>query len=306
MTVSESLETFAGKPVEDYDPSNGIQRPREVAYRARIDYDAFENGTEIEALLEQLAADAHAPELEALVIGAWDYESSTDASGIVAQLVKLASRFTSLQALFIGDITFEEQEISWIRQSDVSPVLAAYPNLQVLRVRGGQDLRLSGLAHGTLRELGIEAGGLSEDLLADVGNARLPALERLELWLGVEEYGYAGSIDALAPLLAGKAFPALRHLGLMNAEDEDDVAARVAASPLLARLSVLDLSMGTLGDDGARALLAAPALQSLDKLVIDHHYLSPELIEALEALPIETEISEPEDDGEDRYVAVSE
>jgi hypothetical protein len=50
---------------------------------------------------------------------------------------------TNLRAIFLGDITYEENEISWIEQSDVSPLLRAYPALEVSRVRGGNSLEFS-------------------------------------------------------------------------------------------------------------------------------------------------------------------
>ena len=45
----------------------------------------------------------------------------------------LADRLPALEALFLGDITFEQQEISWIQQSDISPLFLAFPRLRVLR-----------------------------------------------------------------------------------------------------------------------------------------------------------------------------
>ena len=88
-------------------------------------------------------------------------------------------------------------------------------------------------------------------------------------------------------------------------------ALRVAGAPVLERLRVLDLSLGTLGDDGAAALLASPLVAQLDKLDIHHHYCSDEMMARLQAIGIEVDVSEREQeeewDGErHRYVAVSE
>ena len=80
--------------------------------------------------------------------------------------------------------------------------------------------------------------------------------------------------------------------------------------PVLAQLEVLDLSMGTLGNEGAEALLENPAIRGLRLLDIHHHYVSPGLVEKLRGAGIEVDASEPlEDNDEDegcRYVAVSE
>ena len=53
-------------------------------------------------------------------------------------------------------------------------------------------------------------------------------------------------------------------------------------SPLLERLIELDLSMGTLGDEAAEALLSCPATHQLDILNLSKNYLSRETIASLQ------------------------
>jgi hypothetical protein len=60
--------------------------------------------------------------------------------------------------------------------------------------------------------------------------------------------------------------PRLRHLALCNSVIGDEIAAAAAAAPVVARLEVLGLSMGTLGDAGAEALLGGQPLTHLTKL----------------------------------------
>ena len=82
-----------------------------------------------------------------------------------------------------------------------------------------------------------------------------------------------------------------------------------AGGSVLDTIKVLDLSMGTLSDDGAKALLNNPRIRELDKLDLHYHYMSDEMMEALRALPIQVDVSDQQDfeeDPEDRYVAVSE
>jgi hypothetical protein len=79
---------------------------------------------------------------------------------------------------------------------------------------------------------------------------------------------------------------------------------------LLAHLRILDLSLGTLDDAGAAALLASPVVERLAKLDM-HHYCSPEMVKRLQSLGIEVDASEPQEDDEYdgeryRYVAVAE
>jgi hypothetical protein len=162
----------------------------------------------------------------------------------------------ALRALFLGDIIVEENEISWIVQSDVSPLLDAFPALEELRVRGGQGLTLGAPRHARLRSLAIETGGLDAGLVRSLAAADLPELEHLELWLGTTDYGGTVTVADLEPILSGRLFPKLRYLGLRDSEIADEVAAALASAPILERVRVLDLSLGTLGDAGAAAVRA--------------------------------------------------
>jgi hypothetical protein len=186
-------------------------------------------------------------------------------------------------------------------------LFGAYPNLEHFRVRGGNGLALGAVRHDHLKLLIVESGGLNRSIVQQVCAAQLPALEHLELWLGDEGYGATTRVEDLAPILAGTLFPYLRYLGLRDSEIADEIAAALAQSPILERIRVLDLSLGTLGDEGAAALLANPAVRRLEKLDLHHHYCSDEMMTRLQALGIDVDVSDQqdEDDGE-RYVAVSE
>ena len=230
------------------------------------------------------------------------YECSS--SIVVNALVAAKERLTSLKAVFIGDITYEESEISWINQSDISPLLAAYPNLDVLQVRGGKGLAFSSLHHDQIKTLIIQTGGLSRDAIAQIFAGNLPALEHLELWLGSDYYGGDSSVDDLRPILSGNLFPKLTYLGLCNSKYSDDIAQAIAQAPIIERIKVLDLSLGTLGDEGAEALLNCPAVNQLNTLNVAENFLSDEMIERLKQLNIEViadEQKEEEDEEEDEY-----
>ncbi|WP_051759982.1 STM4015 family protein [Herbidospora cretacea] len=218
-------------------------------------------------------------QVRALVLGGWDGRPDE----VVDRLVAEAHRLPALRALFFGAIPQEAQEISWINQTDVTPLLTAFPNLERLETRGGMGLCLSPVRHERLRMLRAESGGLDGDFVRGVAACRFPALEHLELWLGVDEYGGDYTIDDLAPILTGDHLPALRHLGLQDSDRQDDVAAAVATAPIVARLDSLALSMGTLTDDGAEALLSGQPLTHLRRLDLHHHYLSDAMMARLGA-----------------------
>jgi hypothetical protein len=317
MTIGQHAELFAGFRVQDYDPENGVpagQADQWIVNRLTISYEAAESGVTFPALLHQFLSEPGAAEAPGLVIGAWGGDAMNDPQGaveVVQALVTARDRLPSLRALFVGDIVVEECEISWINQTDMGPLLRAYRSLEHFRVRGGTGLHFSALRHDELKSLVVETGGLGADTIAEVVAAELPRLEHLELWLGSTNYGGIDDVAPLMPLLGGNNFPRLRTLALRDSEIADAVAGVVAVSPLLQRLRVLDLSLGNLSNAGANALIASPAVRALEKLDIHYHYVSPAVVAQLERLGIEIDASEAREtdedqDGDDRYIAVSE
>ncbi|MEV4613311.1 STM4015 family protein [Kitasatospora sp. NPDC049258] len=311
MTVNRHLEQFHGLPVFDFTPgpdtSAELPAAGAVAWRISVEY-----GTK--ASFEDTWLDfldrVDSARVGAVVVGAWWAEDYEPIGGTLAAVVGAAERLPALRGLFIGDVTYEQCEISWLEMSEVTAVLTAFPRLEELVVRGGSGLKLRPVRHERLRALRFEAGGLPAEVVRAVGECDLPALERLELWLGVDEYGGDHSVADLAPFLTGVRFPALRHLGLENSEYQDDIAAAVAQAPVVARLEHLALAMGVLTDEGAGALLEGQPLTHLKSLDLHHHYLSEEmqqrLVAALPGVEVDLSDAEVEEVEEDRYVAVAE
>ncbi|WP_436850690.1 hypothetical protein [Streptomyces longwoodensis] len=121
--------------------------------------------------------------------------------------------------------------------------------------------------------------------------------EHLELWLGAREDGGDGEIADLAGILSGNRLPRLRSLALRNSEMQDEVAAAMGAAPIVANLDVLDLSLGTLTDTGAEALLGGQPLTHLRKLDLHHNYLSEPMKhrvrDALEPADVKSTLTRP-------------
>ncbi|HET8780939.1 MAG TPA: STM4015 family protein [Pyrinomonadaceae bacterium] len=312
MGLYEHAQEFFGKPVIEWRPGVPLNDPSGATYRIGFEYDETEAGMTWENVFNQFLSTPGSGSVSSFVVGVWGPpDPLTDSTTVVKTLSEASGKLTALRDLFIGDIVSEEFEISWIEQSDMAPIFAAYPELEHFGVRGGMNLRFGPLNHNRLRSLVVESGGLDVSVVRDITSSSLPELEHLELWLGTEEYGGNSEIVDLAPILSGKLFPKLHHLGLRDSELTDAIAASVTHSPLLERLRVLDLSLGTLSDDGAAALLAGPGIKNLEFLDLHHHYCSDEMVSRLEALGIEVDMSDKQEpdvyEGEaTRYVAVGE
>jgi hypothetical protein len=311
MTISENLTKFYGRDVVDYEPDIGLADGG-AAIRLRISWDDANAGMTFTDLYARFLKEPAAGYVEALVIGMWNQGQEGDtAERVVENLVSTREYLPALKALFFGDITFEENEISWIEQTDVSPLFTAFPLLEVLGVRGGNGLSLGRPSHPKLKTLIVEAGGLPRRVVREVCAADLPALEHLEIWLGSEDYGGDATLDDLAPILSGRLFPRLTTLALRDCEWADDLAVALVDAPILARIKSLDLSLGNLGDRGALALAAAPVAARLESIDIHHHYVSDEAVAKLNALGPRINAEDREepdkwDDEEHRFIAVSE
>jgi hypothetical protein len=304
----EHVTRFANRDIRSLTPidinsGQPIELSAKMAYALHWDW----NGTEsIDVRLEQLLSLPTANRLEALILGLWDEEAGTGDS--TAELVKMlvagSDRLPNLKALFLGDITSEECEISWLEQSDLSALLQAYPKLEMLQVRGGIGLSFAESGtHNHLKTLILETGGLSRTTVHQLYSWQFPELDHLEFWFGSDNYGGDCWEQDLAPILDDLKFPNLSYLGLRNAMFGDEMIDRLVRSPLLADLQVLDLSMGTLGDEGAGKLLECAAVKELEVLNVAESYLSGAMIDQLNALGIQiiADDQREEEDEEDPY-----
>ncbi|MER7134871.1 STM4015 family protein [Streptosporangium saharense] len=316
MTYADDapVQSTSGRlPIVEVPGSDGETRelpaPEAATWRIGVDWDG--GAEEFEELFLRFVGTVDTTKVTALVIGNWGSAYERDSSEAVRLLTGHAERLPALRTLYFGDISSEEAEISWIQQSDVTPLLTAFPRLEHLDVRGGSGLVLRPVRHENLRGLSIESGGLPAGVVRGIAESAFPALERLELWLGVSEYGGDATVADMEDILSGERLPALRHLGLQDSEIQDEIAAAVASAPVVARLETLALSMGALGDEGAEALLSGQPLTHLKRLDLHHHYLTDPMVDRVRAafadFGVEVDLSDQEEpDDEWRYVAVAE
>lgn len=319
MTISNHLQEWYGLPAFDFPDAETqgkaetpLPSPDSVAWRVAVD--SYDSEEEWQDAFARFTAAVDTTQVRALIVGSWSEAYDSGPQEVTAALLAATEQFPRLRGLFLADITFEECEISWINQGEVSGLLDGFPQLEQLGVRGGQDLGFTAVKHERLRSLVVETGGMDVAVVRGIAASDLPSLEHLDLWLGTSWYGANADVADLEPFLSGTRLPALRHLALRNSEIQDEIAVAVAGAPVVARLETLDLSMGTLGDDGAEALLNGQPLTHLKKLDLHHHFMSEAMVQRLSDVlvpaGVELDVSESEATGsggrEDRYTAVAE
>jgi uncharacterized protein (TIGR02996 family) len=228
--------------------------------------------------------------LEELRLGIvrWDYN---DQPAIIAEAGRHAWA-RDLSRLHLGDVPsnvdMDHHTIGVVGKL----ITKHFPNLTWLKLHSGsqtwrdrkETFGFAGLALPKLKELVIETCAMSSKRMKWLTAAKLPALERLEVWFGAHDREGTTRIDDVEPVLDGKLFPRLVHLGLRNTELVGDIIRVLPASKLARQLESLDLSMGTLGDDDATQLAGAaaqfPALKSLN---VGESYLTPKGMRVLKA-----------------------
>ncbi|MGX4585235.1 STM4015 family protein [Paenibacillus chitinolyticus] len=274
-----------------------------------IDYDQHEDGKKMKDLLEELANSPQSAELTSLIIGDWGGAYENDSEETVETLVSLKDRFPKLTSLFIGDMGFEECEVSWIMQSNLAPLLEAYPVLRSFTIKGSTGLDLNPARHENLEELTIICGGLGKNVIHQIYEGSFPRLKKLELYLGVDEYGFDGSLEDVLKLTEPGKFPELTYLGLKNSEIQDELAIALADAPILDGLHTLDMSDGTLSDTGAEALLNSEKVKKLQYLDLSHHYMSDEMVKRWKSSGLNVNTDDQQDMDEDddyRYPSLTE
>lgn len=303
MTISQETETFFNKPVATFVPGEAVDTSTAV-YRLALEYDDTKPMAD---LIDEFFVQVDKSQLDALIIGAWGEPHDVAVDDILEKLIAHASELPNLRGLFIGDMTYEECEISWIIQGNYTPLLNAFPQLETLRIRGSTDLVIEPFTHLAMRSFTIECGGLPAAAAEALAASSMPHLTHLELWLGTDDYGFSGDAELYRRVLAALITPSLQYLGLRDSEIADDLATMLATQEAISHLKTLDLSLGTIGDVGAEALCKSVYVPKLETLDLSHHYISAQWQAALKALPLQVVLDDPEeeDDGY-RYVAVGE
>lgn len=275
------------------------------------EYEDYEDGKTAETMVGEILADPEFQNIDKLIIGDWGgaYEDSCQA--LLDAIADNADKFSHITSLFVGDMDYEECEISWIIQGDYSRIWEAMPQLKEITVKGSTDLKLGKIKHSNLESLTIICGGLGSDVIKEIEEAELPELKKLLVYIGSENYGFDGDADTVRSLLANSDFPELEYLGIADSEIQDELTAVVLDCKYIDSITTLDLSCGTITDKGGELLLKKlPELKNLKKLDLSYNYLSDEMKEKLTAAApaVEMDLSDSQEadewDGELWYNAM--
>ncbi len=174
---------------------------------------------------------------------------------------------STLRVLSLVDLPPGSAELVFADLADVTPLLAATPLLEELRLAGNR-VKLRALELPKLRRLAVATSDPA--VLLAISKASLPALEALELSSG----DAAMPANALAKVLG--ASWNLRRLAITRTANTDELVPWIVKSSLLPGLASLDLSGGKLSDTGAGLLvLAKPKLAHLAELDLSANTLTP-------------------------------
>ncbi|WP_375510736.1 hypothetical protein [uncultured Nostoc sp.] len=293
------LTTFNNWEDYYYDRYDRINDPTDTAYRVNSQYK-----------LSRLLQDPKAKDIEAIKCGMYykDPNCKTAFKDYADTLVKDRELLTNLKAVLIGDncdiINIKYRE-SNINITSIHPLLKAYPNLELLHIRGqmleedilkpelkilqvrnsqnNSIIPVNLLKHGSLKTLIIDADGISDSNLAKICNLDLPSLEYFELWLSRSNLSNI-NIDSLAPVLSGKSFPNLVYLAVRKCGNMSEVTRAIVNSPIMKTLKILEVTDGNISSGGAMALLKSPTVNRLHTLNVSGNRLHKNTIEQLSEL----------------------
>ena len=241
----EEAEKAAAKLVAEKTKKGYVETREEVAKEMKVEakkyalsYDEAEEGVN---LMDRILKDKKLPSLRQITIGCWGYDGE-DCSAIADGIVANKEKFAHLEGLFWGDMDSEEQEISWIEQVDLGPVLDVMPLLNNLKIKGTNNLSIGKKPRPNLKSLEIISGGLPDSVVEDILGSDLSNLEKLVLYVGVEDYGFEGDLAVFKPLFSKDRFPKLKWLGIVDAEEQDAVVEMFLESDILPQLETMYIS----------------------------------------------------------------
>ncbi|KAL9653382.1 hypothetical protein ABK040_002018 [Willaertia magna] len=225
-----------------------------------------------------------------------------------------------IRSIHLNDVDMDTCECSWLQLFDITEWIIILPDLQFWKSKGMNDLSFSKIKHFQLRSISLITGGLPKEVLDGIMNSYLPNLIHLDLWLGVKDYGLDFNANYLINNLLTKEengyFPSLEYLGLRNCDFVNEIIKPLFESSIAKRLRYIDLSLGTLCDEGIEQSieileksLNCDDFICLEALDFSSSYISGVVRGRLLNLPIIIDVSNrrtEEFDSNERYVTLTE
>lgn len=233
----------------------------------------------LEETLARLSADPCGRVVRRIEIQAVEFDGAGNLGPAIEQLAALG--FPRLRELaFVEGANLGNPWIDGpIRVGDLTPLYAAYPQLEVFEL-GGKEYELGDLAWPSLRRLVL--ADMTPSDVATIARADLPALADLDLFFGRWR---VDGLDAVFRPLLDRTMPTLARLALV-AEIPQVMRYLVRAVPgsaLAKHVRVLAFPRGAFDDDCVRTLVQwAPRLRALERIEMSGNELSTENRRTLE------------------------
>src|SRR5262245_52523940 len=114
MAINEHITGFAGRSIQDWEPGDPIADPGRVIPRLAISWDEADEGGDWAEKFARFLETPNSNLAVGIVVGPWqEMGDRENASGIIDAIAGAGDRLPQLNAIFLGDITFEESEICW-------------------------------------------------------------------------------------------------------------------------------------------------------------------------------------------------
>ncbi|MFT3697577.1 MAG: hypothetical protein QM831_30820 [Kofleriaceae bacterium] len=181
-------------------------------------------------------------------------------------------------------------------RADLTPLVLAIARLDSIVV-GGTYITLGPIHQhaATLRRLAVHATDLTHEIAAPVLDHVWPHLDELEVWFG--QHATIGHVQ-LVPVFSSVTAPALRRLRVRNTNFGNQLLSSLLSSPLLPRLTLLDLTANQIDEAGGQILRNNSArFRHLERLVLDHNNLPAAFVAQLKML-LPNATFEPQGTGE--------
>lgn len=278
-----------------------MQSTKEESRRFGYSYDQWDEGKTHEDLCNSIINYKGFQNLKHITIANWLEPFDEDCQDFVDFILANKEKFAHIESYTFGDMDYEECEISWIMQANYEKFWSL-PNLKHIQIQGSQQLTLGNIVSDSLKSIEIRCGGLPADVLLSIEKAKTPNLEKLNLYLGIEEYGFDCTLENIVSMLSNSDFPHLTYLGLCNNEMAPEITQAILDSKYAGQIKTLDISKSVFRDNSAQLILdQVNKLPNLELLDLEYHFMSKEMMKKLEELPFKVNTKdrqEPDKDDE--------